>query len=213
MENLTIDSLYPWAMEHKRCGQHKWSVRWPRVMMEWLAGSWPVSLWPTYKGHRCLVSTRVQVLHVCLFSVRPISSSTGMVSILTRFHPISPYSSRVFPWSLTTLSLPRQTVSALLFFSELISDLLSDSKVCTPHTCCRTQTMGITRVTLSPRLTEKWLLESHGLLAGHPGLLISHPSMRIPHWAFRRCSSLALVTSCCLPYPPTSLQLRMDLRD
>lgn len=160
------------------------------------------------------MSTRVQVLQVCLFSVRPISSSTGMVSILTRFHPISPYSSRVFPWSLTTLSLPRKTVSGLLFFSELISDLLSDPKVYTPRTCHRTQTTGITCVTLSPKLTGKWLAPWITWPPGWPPRPFNlSPEHEDAYWAFRRCSSLALVTSCCLPYPPTSLQLRMHLRD
>lgn len=24
------NSLHPWTMEHKSCGQHKWSVKWPK---------------------------------------------------------------------------------------------------------------------------------------------------------------------------------------
>lgn len=55
--------------------------------------------------------------------------------------------------------------------------------------------------------------ESRSLLAGCPGLSPSDLSVRTPRWAFHSGSSLALVTSCHLPYPPTPPQFRMGLRD
>lgn len=55
--------------------------------------------------------------------------------------------------------------------------------------------------------------ESRSLLAGRLGLSPSDLSVRTPRWAFHSGSSLALVTSCRLPYPPTPPQFRMGLRD